>query len=314
MGLHASPTCVLDLKDARGHLVGEAGRGLQALFVMMNAMRLAVAVQGAAVANAATLHAIDYAVLRPQGGHPLAKPMMISDHADVKRMLLEMTAESELVRALALRAASYFDIADAEASESWQALGELLLPVAKTVSAETAFHVANLGIQVLGGYGYTNDYPLERLARDVRVTSIYEGTSGIQALDYLKRKVLADRGTLLLKLLQLISAEAAVGTSPFSTSLQVLPDLILKTLHTLLDIEAEKAGSSEDGAYAFLQLSGLLVHAWNGHALYVAAAESVPYQQRLRASLEYYAGSIVDKARLWAGKAVTALPAYSFPK
>jgi 3-(methylthio)propanoyl-CoA dehydrogenase len=314
MGLHASPTCVLDLKDARGHLVGEAGRGLQALFVMMNAMRLAVAVQGAAVANAATLHAIDYAVLRPQGGHPLAKPMMISDHADVKRMLLEMTAESELIRALALRAASYFDIADAEASESWQALGELLLPVAKTISAETAFHVANLGIQVLGGYGYTNDYPLERLARDVRVTSIYEGTSGIQALDYLKRKVLADEGALLLKLLQLISADAAGGASPFSTSLQVLPDLVLKTLHTLLDIEAAKAGSSEDGAYAFLQLSGLLVHAWNGHALYVAAAESVPYQQRLRASLEYYAGSIVDKAGLWAGKAVAPLPAYSFPK
>jgi hypothetical protein len=85
-------------------------------------------------------------------------------------------------------------------------------------------------------------------------------------------------------------------------------------LQAVLDVEAEKAGSSEDGAYAFLQLSALLVHAWNGHALYTAATESSPYQQKLRASLEYYAQSIVDKAHLWAGKVVTPLPAYSFPK
>jgi hypothetical protein len=314
MGLHASPTCVLDLQDARGYLVGEAGRGLQALFVMMNAMRLAVAVQGAAVANAATLHAIDYAVSRPQGGSPLGKPVMISEHADVKRMLLEMIAESELVRALALRTASFLDLAEAEDSGSWQALGELLLPIAKTVAAETAFQVANQGIQVLGGYGYTNDYPMERLARDVRVTSIYEGTSGIQALDYLKRKVLNDKGALLQQLLQLIKTEVAADTSPFSDCLQVLPELVLKTVNTLLQFEAANKGASDDGAYAFLQLSGLLVHAWNGHTLYVSASEAIPYQQRLRAALSLYATSIVDKAKLWAGKATTPLPLYSFPK
>ena len=314
MGLHASPTCVLEFKDARGYLVGEAGRGLQALFVMMNAMRLAVAVQGSAVANAATLHAIEYAVARPQGGHALAKPVMISEHADVKRMLLEITAESELVRALALRAASYFDLADAEESAPLQALGELLLPIAKTIAAETAFQVANQGIQVLGGYGYTNDYPLERLARDVRVTSIYEGTSGIQALDYLKRKVLNDKGALLQQLMQLITAEASSGTSPFSDALQILPELIMQTLNTLLDHEAATRGSADDGAYAFLQLSGMLVHAWNGHALYLASSTSVPYQQRLRAALELYAASIIDKATLWAAKSIKPLPEYSFPK
>ncbi|MES2625557.1 MAG: acyl-CoA dehydrogenase family protein, partial [Pseudomonadota bacterium] len=285
MGLHASPTCVLDIKDARGYLIGEAGRGLQALFVMLNAMRLSVAVQGSAVANAATLHAIEYAVLRPQGGHPLNKPVMISDHPDVKRMLLEITAESELLRALALRTALYFDVADAEGSEFSQTLGELLLPIAKTICAETAFQVANQGIQVLGGYGYTNDYPLERLARDVRVTSIYEGTSGIQALDYLKRKVLKDNGALLKKLLDVIATEAATGDSPFSNSLQILPEIVLATLAKLIDIETTKSGLTEDGAYAFLQLSSLLVHAWNGHALYISATDAVPYQQRLRASL-----------------------------
>jgi alkylation response protein AidB-like acyl-CoA dehydrogenase len=314
MGLHASPTCVLDFNGAHGYLVGETGRGLQALFVMMNAMRLAVAVQGSAVANAATLHAIDYAVLRPQGGSPLGKPIMISDHADVKRMLLEMSAESELVRALALRTASFLDLAEADNSEEKQAIGELLLPIAKTIGSETAFQVANQGIQVLGGYGYTNDYPLERLARDVRVTSIYEGTSGIQALDFLKRKVLADKGALLKKLLLLISADAATGTSPFIASLRRLPELLLKTLDSMLDIDARKNGASADGAYAFLQLSGMVVHAWNGHVLFVAASETSAYQQRLRAALELFAPSLVDKATLWAGKAITPLPDYSFPK
>jgi alkylation response protein AidB-like acyl-CoA dehydrogenase len=314
MGLHASPTCVLDLNDARGYLVGESGRGLQALFVMMNAMRLAVAVQGSAVANAATLHAIDYAVLRPQGGNPVGKPTMISDHPDVKRMLLEMSAESELVRALALRTASFLDLAEAENSEEKQALGELLLPIAKTIGSETAFQVANQGIQVLGGYGYTNDYPLERLARDVRVTAIYEGTSGIQALDFLKRKVLADKGALLKKLLLLISADAAAGTSPFTAALHVLPELLIKTLDSLLGIDERKNGASADGAYAFLQLSGIVVHAWNGHVLFRAATESSAYQQRLRAALELFAPRLVDKATLWAGKAITPLPDYSFPK
>jgi alkylation response protein AidB-like acyl-CoA dehydrogenase len=314
MGLHASPTCVLDLNNARGYLVGESGRGLQALFVMMNAMRLAVAVQGSAVANAATLHAIEYAALRPQGGNPLGKPVMISDHADVKRMLLEMTAESELVRALALRTAAFLDSAEAENSEEEQALGELLLPIAKTINAETAFQVANQGIQVLGGYGYTNDYPLERLTRDVRVTAIYEGTSGIQALDFLKRKVLADKGALLKNLLRLIAADAGSGTSPFSDSLRILPQLLLETLSSLQHIESGKNGASADGAYAFLQLSGLVVHAWNGHVLFVAASESSVYQRRLRAALELFASSIVDKGRLWAGKAITPLPDYSFPK
>src|SRR5690606_26518327 len=125
MGLHASPTCVLEFKDAQGWLIGEAGRGLQALFVMMNGMRLAVAVQGAAVANVATLHALRYALERPQGGHPLAKPLMIAEHADVRRMLLEMTAHSEMLRALALRTAACLDLSEAldgAAAQEWRTL------------------------------------------------------------------------------------------------------------------------------------------------------------------------------------------------
>jgi alkylation response protein AidB-like acyl-CoA dehydrogenase len=311
MGLHASPTCVLDLHDARGWLIGDAGRGLQALFVMMNGMRLAVAVQGAAVANVATLHALAYAVERPQGGHPLSKPTMISEHADVRRMLLEMTAHSELLRALALRTASFLDLGEAlEGDEAQRALtlGELLLPVAKTLNAEMAFSVANQGIQVLGGYGYTNDYPLERLARDVRVASIYEGTSGIQSLDFLKRKILADQGAKLRELLSLIAVDTAATSSPFTIPLRELLTLLEQTLVHVLS-----AGSSaEDGAYALLQLTGHAVHGWNGHALFTAATEATDYQSRLRAALELYAAGLADSARSWAGKAVRTLPTYRF--
>jgi hypothetical protein len=311
MGLHASPTCVVELKDAHGWLIGEAGRGLQALFVMMNGMRLAVAVQGAAVANVATLHAINYALERPQGGHPLGKALMISEHSDVRRMLLEMTGQSELLRALALRTAAFLDLGaalDGNEALQWLTLGELLLPVAKTLNAETAFNVASQGIQVLGGYGYTNDYPLERLARDIRVASIYEGTSGIQALDFLKRKVLADKGATLDRLLGLISAETASGDSPFVAPVAEILALLTATVTRLLAADS----TAEDGAYALLQLTGCAVHGWNGHTLFVAATEGTDYQLRLRAALELHAASLGDSARVWAGKAVSTLPAYRF--
>ncbi len=311
MGLHASPTCVVELKDARGSLIGDAGRGLQALFVMMNGMRLAVAVQGAAVANVATLHAIHYALERPQGGHPLSKAHMISEHSDVRRMLLEMTGHSELLRALALRTASFLDLGaalDNDEGRDWLTLGELLLPIAKTLNAETAFTVASQGIQVLGGYGYTNDYPLERLARDIRVASIYEGTSGIQALDFLKRKVLADNGAMLGKLLDLIAEETAASTTPYSAPAGEVLALLRETVTRLLAAD----GTAEDGAYALLQLTGCAVHGWNGHALFAAATQGTDYQLRLRAALDLHAAGLADTARFWAGKAVRSLPPYRF--
>jgi alkylation response protein AidB-like acyl-CoA dehydrogenase len=317
MGLHASPTCVLDFQQSRGELVGEAGRGLQALFVMMNAMRLAVAVQGAGVANAATLQAIQYASERPQGGHPLSAAVPITHHADVQRMLLEMTAESELMRALALRTASMLDRSEAAGpadEQHWQALAELILPIAKTCNAEAAFTVVNQGIQVMGGYGYTNDYPLERMARDIRVAAIYEGTSGIQALDLQKRKIIADQGTTLSQLLALIDADLQTGESPFIAQWKPVKSLLNERLRQLLAYDKEQAAAADAGAYAFLQLTALALHCWNGHSLYVAAVDAVPYQQKLRSALEYFAGSLSAKAALWATRAAQVLPASAIGK
>jgi alkylation response protein AidB-like acyl-CoA dehydrogenase len=320
MGLHASPTCVLEFQQASGELVGEPGKGLQALFVMMNNMRLAVAVQGAAVANAATLHAIAYAAERPQGGSPLAPPVNIIEHADVRRMLLEMVAESELMRATALRIAAMLDRAEALATpgdpenQRWQTLAELMLPVAKTYNAETAFTVANLGIQVMGGYGYTSDYPLERMARDIRVAAIYEGTSGIQALDFVKRKVVADQAVTLGLLLQMITTALQSGHSPFTSCWGAVHELVKAKADSMLAKAKLAPKAIDGGAYAMLQLTALALHCWNGHCLFVAADDAVASQQRLRAALTCFANSVTAKAVLWAGRCETEIPAFHYAK
>jgi 3-(methylthio)propanoyl-CoA dehydrogenase len=309
MGLHASPTCVLEFSNARAELVGAAGRGLNALFVMMNAMRLAVAVQGAAVANAATLQAWQYAAERPQGGHPLAPAVPIIRHVDVQRQLLEMTADSELARALALRIAALLDTAeilqtnDDPSAPALQQLAEFLLPIAKTHNAETGFSVASNGIQVLGGYGYTSDYPFERLARDIRVASIYEGTSGIQALDLQKRKLLADQAATFNTLLVMVDDTLSAGASPFTATWPTVKRLLQSRVAALLTFDKVQAQQAESGAYALLQLCAIATHCWNGHTLFVAAIGTSAYQQRLRAALLYFSGSVEAKAALWAQKA-----------
>jgi len=305
MGLHASPTCVLELENATGYLIGEPGRGLASLFPMMNAMRLAVSVQGSAVANAATSHALQYARERPQGGRPDQPAIPIIEHADVKRMLLEMTAKSELLRALSMRTAGYLDLADtlsdAEATSIRQR-AELLLPVAKTLSAEWGFEVASLGIQVLGGYGYTSDYPLERMARDIRVAAVYEGTSGIQALDFVKRKLLGDQLATILALLDSISTDLA-GSTPGNPLHQPLTAMLASYLPLLRDLSAREF-PPEEGAYAILRLSGLLFGAWNGLCLYRAATQGVSaYQRRLCQALSWFSTGLTAEFDAWAARA-----------
>jgi len=306
MGLHASPTCVLDFDNAEGVLIGEAGKGLQALFIMMNGMRLAVGVQGSAVANMATLRAQEYARERPQGGRPYEAALMISEHADVKRMLLEMTAKSEMIRALTLRTAAYLDLAEACEDDSkaqlYLRLGELLLPLAKTVSSESAFQVASQGIQVLGGYGYTNDYPIERMARDIRVSSIYEGTSGIQALDFMKRKVLGDQGGTLRALLDIIRADTAKteATNPLKPGATLLIGQMEVLLEALLVKSASNRKSIEAGAYHFLNFSGLLVTHWLGMLLFSSATDGSDYHKRLQAALTLAATGLEEEGRLLA--------------
>jgi len=210
LGLHASPTCVLAYEGARGWLIGAEGGGMAAMFTMMNHARLGVGVQGLAIAGAALQKAAAYARERVQGKTPDGSPGIVG-HADVRRMLMTMAAETAVARALCYDCALSIDLGQAaEAAEertAHQARAGVLTPLAKAFGTATGIAVADLGIQVHGGVGYVEETGAARLWRDVRVTAIYEGTNGIQAMDLAGRKLSMDDGAAVMALLD--AAEAS---------------------------------------------------------------------------------------------------------
>ncbi len=211
LGIHASPTCVMAFGQndgALGYLVGEANRGLEYMFVMMNAARLSVGLEGYAMAERALQQATEWARTRVQGKPPVAAatgPAAIIHHPDVKRMLLTMRSQTEAMRALGIYAAWNLDLgrghADAAARAAAQARGELLIPIVKGWSTETGIELASLGIQIHGGMGFIEETGAAQVLRDVRITTIYEGTTGIQSNDLIGRKVGRDRGAAMQALI-----------------------------------------------------------------------------------------------------------------
>jgi len=189
LGLHGSPTCALGFEGATGWLLGEPGRGLAQLFVMIANMRLAVGAMGLGIASASADVALAYAAERKQGGKP--NPLPINQHADVRLQLLNALTPPTLLRGLLFAVANANDLAAQGDSEA-AALAAWLLPIVKTTGGEVAFDVAGMAIQVLGGAGYTNEWPVEQALRDARVLTIFEGATGIQALDLTHRRLLAD--------------------------------------------------------------------------------------------------------------------------
>lgn len=200
MGLHGSPTCVMEYDGATGWLIGEEHRGMAAMFTMMNNARLGVGAQGVGVAEAAFQQALAYAQERRQFGP-------IVEHPDVRRMLLEMKADIFAARAILLACAVATDLARATGDDTCRARAALLTPIAKAFGTETGIRVADLGIQVHGGMGYIEETGAAQYLRDVRVTAIYEGTNGIQAMDLVGRKM-ADGGEAATRLLEEIEAKA----------------------------------------------------------------------------------------------------------
>jgi len=215
LGIHGSPTCVMQYDAATGWLVGEPHRGLAAMFTMMNNARLSVAVQGVGVAEAAMQHALAYAADRRQGTTPLSATGTIIEHADVRRMLATMRAEIFAARSIALSCAVAMDMATATGSADWQARAALLTPIAKAYGTDTGCEVASLGIQIHGGMGFVEETGAAQFLRDVRITTIYEGTNGIQAMDLVGRK-LADGGEAAFRLIDEVqrAAEAARAHLP----------------------------------------------------------------------------------------------------
>jgi len=207
MGLHGSPTAVMQYDAAIGWLVGEAHKGLAAMFTMMNNARLGVGMQGIAVAEGAYQHALAYAMDRKQGQTPVAGSGSIIDHADVRRMLATMKAEIFSARAIALACAVAIDMAKATGTLDWRARAALLTPINKSFGTDTGIAVADMGIQVHGGMGFIEETGAAQYLRDVRVTAIYEGTNGIQAMDLVGRKMM-DGGEAAFRLIEEIQTNA----------------------------------------------------------------------------------------------------------
>lgn len=195
LGLHGSPTCALGFADAAAVLIGEEGRGVPQLFRMIVAMRLQVGTQGLGLASACLVAAAQYAGERRQGGPRQSPPVPIADHADVQLMLAGMAARIAALRGVVYTAAVAADLADLEpdAADRARAASLLgwLLPIVKNSGAETAYDIAGEAILLFGGAGYTKEWPIERHLRDARILAIYEGTTGMQALDLVRRRWLA---------------------------------------------------------------------------------------------------------------------------
>lgn len=213
MGLHGSPTAVMEYDGATGWLVGPEHGGMAAMFTMMNNARLGVGVQGIGCAEGAYQHALAYAQDRKQG--KAAGSGAIVEHADVRRMLATMKADTYAARAIALMNAVAIDMATATGDEGWKARAAILTPITKAFGTDTGIDVASLGVQVHGGMGFIEETGAAQYSRDVRVTAIYEGTNGIQAMDLVARKLM-DGGEAAFRLLEEIEqgAEAAKGAHP----------------------------------------------------------------------------------------------------
>ncbi len=204
MGLHGSPTAVLEYDGARGWLVGGERNGMRCMFTMMNAARLGVGLQGVAVAEGARQLATEYALERSQG--PTADgDRAIVGHADVRRMVLEMRAMTEAARAVCYDLSVEIDLSEAEPDKERRAAAArraaLLTPIAKGFGSEAGVEVASLGIQIHGGAGYVEETGAAQWFRDARIATIYEGTNGIQAMDLVGRKILPDEGREALRAL-----------------------------------------------------------------------------------------------------------------
>lgn len=237
LGLHGSPTCALNFGEKDnciGYLVGQENAGMPIMFQMMNEARLGVGIQGLALASAAYMHALRYAEERVQGPHfatmkdPTAPKVPIIEHPDVRRMLMWMKSVTEGMRALLYFVGYCEDVAgvtpDKAEAAKYRGLIDLLIPVCKAWSSDMGFRVTELAVQIHGGYGYCSEYPVEQFLRDVKITSIYEGTNGIQALDLVGRKLVLSQGALFRNFVEVTDEMSAKARQ--NPRLQRIADLI----------------------------------------------------------------------------------------
>ncbi len=279
LGIHASPTCVIaygEKDGAIGYLVGEENRGLEYMFTMMNFARLEVGIEGVAIAERAYQRALGYAKERVQGrpfGVRSGDRVTIIHHPDVRRMLMTMKAQTEAMRALAAAACAALDHAhhhpDRTQRLQWQSVFDLLTPVVKGWCTEQCNEIASLGVQVHGGMGFVEETGAAQHLRDARITSIYEGTTGIQANDLMGRKVASEKGaTAKAVIAQMREFNRQLGASDHPAlasihrSLSAGIDALAEATEWLLATYPSNAAAAGAGAVPYLKLWGTVAGGW----------------------------------------------------
>jgi alkylation response protein AidB-like acyl-CoA dehydrogenase len=281
MGIHGNATASLTLGgkgQCRGYLLGEENKGMRAMFLMMNEARLLVGLQAMTCASNSYLNALNYARERVQGRHllkimePDAPAVPIIQHPDVRRMLMTMKAYVEGMRSLLYYVCILTDkihLSDSEEEKSkYRGVVDLLIPLCKGYVSDRATDVCNLGMQVYGGYGYIKEYPQEQLVRDCRITQIYEGTNGIQAMDLLGRKLGLNQGKPIMDLMA--EVQNTIRQAKELESLKSLAGSLETTLNRLGEVAlhlgstamSPRVLSAFAAAHPFLEASGDVINAW----------------------------------------------------
>jgi len=341
MGIHGNATCVMNYDGAKGWLVGEPEKGLAAMFIMMNAARLGVGLQGVAQGEVAYQNAANYARERRQGRalkaderEEGAKADAIIVHPDVRRMLMESRAWNEAGRALVLWGALQVDLMrrspdEGERQQADDLLG-LITPVIKGYLTDKGFQAAVYAQQVLGGHGYIREHGIEQFVRDARITQIYEGTNGIQAMDLVGRKLPKDGGRAVRSFFELVGrdiaeAKAAGDPAGIASALEpALQDLQAATMWLAQNGMAnpDNAGA---GAYPYMELMGVVSLGWMWLKMAAASAKAIAegaddrsFHEAKLATARFYAArelplSIALRRRIEAGaESVMKIPAEAF--
>jgi alkylation response protein AidB-like acyl-CoA dehydrogenase len=301
LGIHASPTAVMVFDKAVGYLVGEENKGLAYMFIMMNAARFSVGLEGVAIAERAFQRALAYARERLQGRDLVdgGKTVPIIRHPDVRRMLMLMKSQTEAMRALAYVVAGAMDLVHKTGDKKYQAFVDLMIPVVKGWSTETGIEIASLGVQIHGGMGFVEETGAAQYLRDVRITTIYEGTTGIQAMDLVGRKIGRDGGAAAKQwIAEVRKLNAELARHPEIR--RALADGV-KAVEECVQfiVSAKDPQAPFAGAVPFLKLMGIVAGGWQMARATLAAEKASgddSFHKAKIATARFYADHVLVQA------------------
>jgi len=307
MGYRGAPITGLSIgekNDCKGWLIGEENKGLSYMFQMMNGARLEVGMGAAAISTAAYYSALEYSKARKQGrsisGEKSPSQISIIEHSDVKRMLLFQRAVSEGALSLVLQCGRYEDILhllDDDKKEDYHLLLEFLTPIAKSYSAEMGILSTSMSIQCFGGYGYCEDFPVEQHFRDMRIHAIHEGTTGIQAMDLLGRKVVVKNGKALKlfgkEIKKTVDSANTIGLDKYGDQLLNAMKILTDTTISLGELAMTMGVDGYlENATLYLEMAGYVVIGWQWLKMGIKAMENLGSEKIKKSDIGFYQGKV----------------------